>query len=60
MAIVHLLDDINLKYDIIVNKFNPIKLEEREKFQNQIKQQIIDCQVKGFKVYLVCYCTKPK
>jgi GTP-binding protein EngB required for normal cell division len=46
-TVFRLLDAINLKYDIIVNKFDLVKMEERDKFQNQIKQQIIDCKLKG-------------
>jgi hypothetical protein len=44
-TVFHLLDAINLKYNIIVNNFDSVKLEEREKFQDQIKQPIIDCKL---------------
>jgi GTP-binding protein EngB required for normal cell division len=46
-TVFRLLDAINLRYDILVNKFDLVKCEEREKFQNQIKQQIIDCKLRG-------------
>ncbi len=46
-TVFRLLDAINLRYDIIVNKFDLVKEEEREKFKHQIKQQIIDCKLKG-------------
>jgi GTP-binding protein EngB required for normal cell division len=46
-TVFRLLDAINLRYDIIVNKFDLVKFEEREKFQNQIKQQIIECKLQG-------------
>jgi len=46
-TVFRLLDAINLRYDIIVNKFDLVKVEEREKFKHQIKQQIIDCKLRG-------------
>lgn len=46
-TVFRLLDAINLRYDIIVNKCDSVKEEERERFANQIKQQIIDCKLKG-------------
>ena len=46
-TVFRLLDAINLRYDIVVNKFDLVKDEERDRFENQIKQQIIDLQLKG-------------
>ncbi|CAM4860679.1 unnamed protein product [Rotaria socialis] len=45
--VFHLLDAINLKYDIVVNKFDLIKQDERENFKAQIKQEINKCGLKG-------------
>ncbi|CAF1586607.1 unnamed protein product [Rotaria magnacalcarata] len=45
--VFRLLDAINLKYDIVVNKFDLIKQDERENFKAQIKQEIIQCGLKG-------------
>ncbi|CAF3323584.1 unnamed protein product [Rotaria socialis] len=45
--VFHLLDAINLKYDIVVNKFDLIKQDERENFKAQIKQEINQCGLKG-------------
>ncbi len=38
--VFHLLDVINLRYDIIVNKFDSVDFEERESFKEQIHDEI--------------------
>jgi len=45
--VFRLLDAINLKYDIVVNKFDLVKSEERDAFKAQIKQEITQCGLKG-------------
>ncbi|CAF1159430.1 unnamed protein product [Adineta steineri] len=45
--VFRLLDAIQLRYDIIVNKFDLVNLEEREKVKVQIKQEIINCKLQG-------------
>jgi small GTP-binding protein len=45
--VFRLLDAINLQYDIVVNKFDLVKLEERETVKTQVRQQIVDCKLQG-------------
>ncbi|CAF3308844.1 unnamed protein product [Rotaria sp. Silwood2] len=42
-----LLDVLNLNYDIVINKFDSIEVEERESFLSQILEEIQDGQFKG-------------
>ncbi len=45
--VLRLLDAINLKYDIVVNKFDLVKIENREKFKQKIRDEVKDLQLKG-------------
>ncbi len=45
--VFHLLDVIGLHYDIIINKFDVVELEEREPFKQQIHNEIKECKLKG-------------
>lgn len=45
--VFHLLDVIGLHYDIIINKFDRVELEEREPFKQQIHDEIKECKLKG-------------
>ena len=45
--VLRLLDAIELPYDIVVNKFDLVKSEEREEFKNQIRREIVACQLRG-------------
>ena len=45
--LLRLLDALNLHYDIVVNKFDSIEVEEREPFLNQILGEIAEAQFKG-------------
>jgi GTP-binding protein EngB required for normal cell division len=45
--VFRLLDAINLKYDIIVNKFDTVPLEERDKFKAKIQDEVMKCDLKG-------------
>jgi GTP-binding protein EngB required for normal cell division len=45
--VFRLLDAIDLKYDIIVNKFDTVPLEERDKFKDKIQDEITKCALKG-------------
>ena len=38
--VFRLLDAINLNYDIIVNKFDTVPLEERDKFKAKIQDEV--------------------
>ena len=45
--VFHLLDALQLPYDIVVNKFDLIKPNEREAFQKQIRKEIVECQLRA-------------
>ena len=45
--VFRLLDAISLNYDIVVNKFDMVELEEREAFKAKIKQEIAQYGLKG-------------
>jgi GTP-binding protein EngB required for normal cell division len=45
--VFRLLDAIDLTYDIVVNKFDLVPVEEREAFKRQVDQQIRECDLKG-------------
>ena len=45
--VFRLLDAIQLKYDIVVNKFDTVPLEEREKFKAKIQDEVTKCELKG-------------
>ena len=45
--LLRLLDALNLTYDIVVNKFDSVEVEEREPFLNQIRGEIVEAQFKG-------------
>jgi len=45
--VFRLLDAIDLKYDIIVNKFDTVPLEEREKFKAKIQDEVVKSGLKG-------------
>jgi GTP-binding protein EngB required for normal cell division len=45
--VFRLLDAINLRYDIVVNKFDSVPVEERQAFKEKINQQIRDCNLQG-------------
>lgn len=45
--VFRLLDAINLRYDILVNKFDLVPFQEREQFKQQINQQIRECNLQG-------------
>ena len=41
------LDAIDLKYDIVINKFDMVPLEERQTFKEKIKSEVISSNLKG-------------
>ena len=45
--VFRLLDALNLRYDIVVNKFDTVPLEERQEFKRKIDQQIRECHLQG-------------
>jgi hypothetical protein len=45
--VFRLLDAINLRYDIVVNKFDSVPVEERQTFKEKLNQQIRDCNLQG-------------
>jgi GTP-binding protein EngB required for normal cell division len=45
--VFRLLDAINLRYDIVVNKFDLVPVEERQKFKQQVDRQIHECGLQG-------------
>jgi GTP-binding protein EngB required for normal cell division len=45
--VFRLLDAIDLKYDIIVNKFDSVPLEEREQFKAKIQNEVTLNNLKG-------------
>jgi GTP-binding protein EngB required for normal cell division len=45
--VFRLLDAINLNYDIIVNKFDTVPLEERDKFKAKIQDEVTKGDLKG-------------
>jgi GTP-binding protein EngB required for normal cell division len=45
--VFRLLDAINLRYDIVVNKFDSVPLEERQEFKQKIHQEIRECELQG-------------
>jgi len=45
--VFRLLDAIDLKYDIVVNKFDTVPLEEREKFKAKIQDEVTLNNLKG-------------
>jgi small GTP-binding protein len=45
--VFRLLDAIDLKYDIIVNKFDTVPLEERDKFKAKIQDEVSKSGLKG-------------
>ncbi|CAF0860771.1 unnamed protein product [Adineta steineri] len=46
-SMMKLLDEINLDYDIVVNKFDMVPTGEQETFKNKIKNEIKDIGLKG-------------
>ena len=45
--VFHLLDAINLHYDIVVNKFDLVPSNERDAFKQKIQNEIHDCALQG-------------
>ena len=45
--VFRLLDAISLNYEVVVNKFDTVELEEREAFKAKIKQETVQCGLKG-------------
>lgn len=45
--VLRLLDAIGLSYDIIVNKFDTVPFEEREKFKGKIQEEVTQNGLKG-------------
>jgi GTP-binding protein EngB required for normal cell division len=45
--VFRLLDAINLRYDIVVNKFDSVPVEERQTFKEKLNQQIRECNLQG-------------
>ncbi|KAJ6641589.1 putative GTP-binding protein EngB [Pseudolycoriella hygida] len=45
--VFRLLDELSLKYDIIVNKLDAVILEERESFKEKIRKEVSDLGLKG-------------
>ena len=49
LELMRLLDDLNLTYDIIVNKLDQVRENQRESFQCQIQREISSLQLKEVK-----------
>jgi GTP-binding protein EngB required for normal cell division len=47
IKVFRLLDAIHLRYDIVINKFDLVPVEERQKFKQKINQQIRECELRG-------------
>jgi len=47
--VLSLLDAINLPYDIVVNKFDNVPSDEREKFKENIRKEVQTLGLKGVK-----------
>lgn len=47
--VFRLLDAIHLNYDIVVNKFDLIRYEERDAFKAKIQAEVQDCKLVGVK-----------
>jgi GTP-binding protein EngB required for normal cell division len=45
--VFRLLEAINLRYDIVVNKFDLVPIEERQQFKDQIHKEIRECDLQG-------------
>ncbi|CAF4048834.1 unnamed protein product [Rotaria magnacalcarata] len=45
--VFRLLDAINLRYDIVVNKFDLVAVNERDTFKQQVQNQICECGLRG-------------
>ena len=45
--VFRLLDALNLRYDIVVNKFDTVPFEERQAFKQKIDQEIRQCNLQG-------------
>jgi GTP-binding protein EngB required for normal cell division len=45
--VFHLLDAIHLRYDILINKFDLVPIEERQEFKRKLDQQIRECNLQG-------------
>lgn len=45
--VFRLLDAINLRYDIVVNKFDLVPIEERKEFKEKVNKQIRECKLEG-------------
>jgi GTP-binding protein EngB required for normal cell division len=45
--VFRLLNAINLKYDIIVNKFDTVPVEERDSFKTKIQDEVMKSGLKG-------------
>ena len=45
--VFRLLDAIDLDYDIVVNKFDLVRFEERESFKAKIRDEVTQCKLKG-------------
>lgn len=45
--VFRLLDALNLRYDIVVNKFDTVPFEERQAFKKKIDQEILQCHLQG-------------
>ncbi|CAF1397549.1 unnamed protein product [Adineta steineri] len=53
-SMMKLLDEINLDYDIVVNKFDLVPTGDQEKFKDEVKKEIRDIGLKGGRnVYFV-------
>ncbi|CAF3855765.1 unnamed protein product [Rotaria sp. Silwood1] len=45
--VFRLLDTINLRYDIVVNKFDLVSFNKRDTFKQQVQNQIRECGLRG-------------
>ncbi|CAF1163264.1 unnamed protein product [Rotaria sordida] len=45
--VFHLLDALNLRYDIVINKFDLVPIEKRQEFKKKINQQICESELQG-------------
>lgn len=45
-SMIKLLDEINLEYDIVVNKFDQVKESEQQKFKDQIQREVEPLQLR--------------
>ncbi|CAF4170038.1 unnamed protein product [Rotaria sp. Silwood2] len=45
--VFRLLDAIGLHYDVVVNRFDEVAMEERDAFKQQINNEVTECKLKG-------------